>query len=258
MECWKQKNEMPSEQSDSGGGEQEAERELEGTVPSGQEANASGEEAFEAKEGAEDSVTDALDLSDGGKGTAELEEKLLAVTEELKKSTEAQRNLEGKVIQTLKENANFQIQVRQNMQNELEEARKKLGGTVFIPLLKELAELYVEWQDVLDDMEEGKARRKVSGIFEILRDILEENGCEFGTSDVDAKRSPKYSKLKDKVPTGEKGRHETIAKSHNPWIVKEPFVLYAEKVDVYVYDEKLDPALTSGDTEDEPQDELQD
>lgn len=184
-------------------------------------------------------VPDAPNTSDEGKETAELAEKLLAVTEELKRSTEAQRDLERKVIQTLKENANFQIQVRQNMQKELEEAKKKLSGDIFVPLLKDIAELYIEWQDVLNDLEPGVAKNKVTSIFDILRDILEENGCEFGSSDIDTKRRPKYSQLKNKVPTGEKERHETIAGSHNPWIVKEPFVLYPEKVDVYVYDEKL-------------------
>lgn len=105
------------------------------------------------------------------------------------------------------------------MQKDFEEAKKKLSGDIFIPLLKEIAELYIEWQDVLDDMEQGVAKRKVGGIFETLKEILEENGCEFGTSDIDTKRRPKYSKLKDKVLTGEKERHETVAQSHNPWIV---------------------------------------
>ena len=159
-----------------------------------------------------------------------------SVLVEIEENGVAYQNLEQKVIQTLRENSNFQIQVRQNMQKELEDAKKKLSGDIFIPLLKEIAELYVEWQDVLNDMEDGVAKRKVRGIFEVLEEMLEEYGCDFGTSEVDSKRKTKYSKLKNKIPTGCKEKHETIAKSYNPWIVKEPFVLYPEYVDVYAYD----------------------
>lgn len=163
------------------------------------------------------------------------------LAEEVTRLSTTQRDLELKVVQTLKENTNFQIQVRQNMQKDLEEAKKKLSGDIFIPLLKEIAEIYVEWQDVLEDMEDGSAKRKVAGIFELLLEILEEYGCEFGTSPCDTKRRPKYSKLRNKVLTSDKSRHETISHSHNPWIVKEPFVLYPEYVDVYVFDKSLMP-----------------
>lgn len=167
-----------------------------------------------------------------GSGCVELQ---LALNE----CIDAQRDLETKVVQTLKENANFQIQVRQNMQKELEEAKKKLSGDIFIPILKQIAELYIEWRDVLDEMEDGVTKRKVAGVFESLQEILEEYGCDFGCSTVDSKRKPKYSKLKEKVFTADKSKHETVAKSHNPWIVKEPFVLYPEYVDVYVFNSEL-------------------
>ncbi len=163
-------------------------------------------------------------------------EEVSSVLAKIEESGEAYQNLEQKVIQTLRENSNFQIQVRQNMQKELEDAKKKLSGDIFVPLLKEIAELYIEWQDVLNDLEDGVAKRKVQGIFEVLEEILEEYGCNFGTSQIDSKRKTKYSKLKNKIPTGYKEKHETIAKSYNPWIVKEPFVLYPEYVDVYAYD----------------------
>lgn len=174
-----------------------------------------------------------------------------SVLVEIEENGVAYQNLEQKVIQTLRENSNFQIQVRQNMQKELEDAKKKLSGDIFIPLLKEIAELYIEWQDVLNDLEDGVAKRKVKGIFEVLEEILEEYGCEFGTSEIDSKRKTKYSKLKNKVPTSDKGRHETIAKSYNPWIVKEPFVLYPEYVDVYAYAPSYETSSVNDTNEDE-------
>lgn len=245
-------------QSEADSGGQESETEIVGSDSSGEEeTNAPDSEVTECiedtPESETDPVQDAVDLPNesGEKKSegeiSELADKLQAMSDELKKCTEAQRDLEAKTVQTLRENANFQIQVRQNMQKELEEAKKKLSGDVFIPLLKEIAELYIEGRDVLDDMEEGVAKRKVEGIFDILKDILEENGCEFGTSENGTKRNPRYSKLKNKVSVREKERHETVAKSYNPWIVREPFVLYPEKVDICVYD----PALASGKPEED-------
>lgn len=183
-----------------------------------------------------ESTEEKTQQSEDPKEVDNYEAVLMQLAEKIDDSVLAQKDLELKIIQTLKENANFQIQVRQNMQKELELAKKKLSGDIFIPLLKGIATLYVEWQDVLNDLDDSVAKKKVLGIFETLQEMLEEYGCAFGTSDIDSKRRPKYSKLKNKVPTGCKEKHETVAKSHNPWIVKEPFVLYPEYVDVYVYD----------------------
>lgn len=197
--------------------------------------------AEESKQIIEDKEEETETKQDEGMSQTEVVklEILTSIDEKITGVVDVQKELELKIFQTLKENANFQIQVRQNMQKELEDAKKKLSGDIFIPLLKEVAELYVEWQDVLFDLEEGVTKRKVAGVFEVLQEILEEYGCEFGTSQINSKRRPKYSKLKNKVLTGIKEKHETVAKSHNSWIVKEPFVLYPEYVDVYVYDATL-------------------
>lgn len=217
----------------------ELESELEGKV----ESNTDSQELQEKNEqaGIETAPPNTNQDTEASTETTSIEGKqildeLSSVLVKIEENGAAYQNLEQKVIQTLRENSNFQIQVRQNMQKELEDAKKKLSGDIFIPLLKEIAELYVEWQDVLNDMEDGVAKRKVRGIFEVLEEMLEEYGCDFGTSEVDSKRKTKYSKLKNKIPTGCKEKHETIAKSYNPWIVKEPFVLYPEYVDVYAYD----------------------
>lgn len=217
--------------------------ELESELEENVESNIDSQELQEKKEQAEIEMASPNTNQDAEEPTEtvsidgkQILDEVSSVLAKIEGNGEAYQNLEQKVIQTLRENSNFQIQVRQNMQKELEDAKKKLSGDIFIPLLKEIAELYVEWQDVLNDMEDGVAKRKIQGIFEVLEEILEEYGCNFGTSEVDSKRKTKYSKLKNKIPTGCKEKHETIAKSYNPWIVKEPFVLYPEYVDVYAYD----------------------
>lgn len=151
-----------------------------------------------------------------------------------------QEDLDNKIIKVLKENNSFQIQVRQNMQKDLDEMKRRLNGEEFIPLLKTISELFIEWRDVLDELEEGVPKRKVAGVFDILKELLEEYDCRIGNSSVGSRRNPKYSKLKNKIPIGDKDKHEKIAACYNPWIVKEPFVLYPEFVDVYVYDSSLD------------------
>ena len=227
----------------------ELESELDGKVESNtdlqemQEKNKQAENETVPPNTNQDNETSTETISVEGK---QILDEVSLVFEKIEENGVSYQNLEQKVIQTLRENSNFQIQVRQNMQKELEDAKKKLSGDIFIPLLKEISELYVEWQDVLNDMEDGVAKRKVRGVFEVLEEILEEYGCDFGISETDSKRRTKYSKLKNKIPTGCKEKHETIAKSYNPWIVKEPFVLYPEYVDVYVYD----PSCATGEEDD--------
>lgn len=188
----------------------------------------------------EDDLPEKTDEQNGG---CENEQGSLQAFNELKDALNveilARKELENKVIQTLKENKVFQTQVRQGMQQEIEEARKKLKGEIFIPLLKEIAELYMENRDVVNDMESGIPQKKVRAVFEIMEEMLEEYGCEIGESEIGSKRKPKSSKIRKTIPTGIKDKQETVAKSYNPWIIKEPFVIYPEYVDVYVYDPNM-------------------
>ena len=63
---------------------------------------------------------------------------------------EAQERSERRLAQALRENADFQIQVRRGMQQELDALRKQQEGEQFTPLLRELASIYVEYGALLD------------------------------------------------------------------------------------------------------------
>ena len=115
--------------------------------------------------------------------------------------------------------------------------REQLRSEQFNPILRSIATIYVEYQSLLD--ENGlseQAGRNLDSLFEELRDILEENGAEIIRSEVGTVRQNKVCKVIKKIPTGDKAKHNTIAHSRKPGVVRDRTVLYHEYVDVYVYD----------------------
>lgn len=144
------------------------------------------------------------------------------------------------LTQTLRENATFQIQVRQGMQQDLDNAKEQLSGEQFNPLLKEIASVYVEYQSLLDDESiAGLSRKNLHALFEQLEDILSDYGAEVCRSDVGTVRQTRICKIIGKIPTSDKEKHNTIAASKKPGVVRGRTVLYPEFVDVYVYDSSL-------------------
>ena len=144
------------------------------------------------------------------------------------------------LTQTLRDNATFQIQVRQGMQQDLDNVREQLSGEQFNPLLKEIASVYVEYQPLLDDESiAGLSRKNLYALFEQLEDILSDYGAEVCRSEVGSVRQTRTCKIIGKIPTGDKEKHNTIAASKKPGVVRERAVLYPEFVDVYVYDSSL-------------------
>lgn len=144
------------------------------------------------------------------------------------------------LTQVLRENANFQVQVRQGMKHDLDSAREQLSGEQFNPLLKEIATVYVEYQSLLDDesMTE-RSRKNLHALFEQLEDVLSDYGAEVCRSDIGSVRQTRICKVIEKIATADKEKHNTIAASRKPGVVRDRTVLYPEFVDVYVYDSSL-------------------
>ena len=146
-----------------------------------------------------------------------------------------------KLMQSLRENAIFQSQVREGMQSDLNELKKQVSGEQFTPILKEIATTYVEFQSILDDETiSGPSKKNLRALFEQLEDILSDYGAEVFRSEIGSLRQTKTCKVIEKIPTGQQEKHNTIAKSRKPGVVRDRLVLYPEFVDVFVYD----PALT--------------
>ncbi len=153
---------------------------------------------------------------------------------------EKQERNDRQLAQVLRENANFQIQVRQGMQRDLDKMKEQLSGEQFNPLLKEIAAVYVEYQFLLADKSvPDQFRKNLLALFEQLEDVLSDYGAEVYRSETGSIRQPKICKIINKIPTGQQEYHNTIAVSRKPGVVRGRSVLHPEFVDVYVFDASL-------------------
>ena len=159
------------------------------------------------------------------------------ITATLEKILDLQNKNSRQLVQSLRENVNFQNQVRQGMQRELDNLKELQRGEQFTPILKSIAAVCVEYRKILaDEMLPKRTRRTLTLMFDELEDILAEYDAEVFSSAVGEQRRPLLTKIVNTVATGEKNLHNTIAKSRRPGVMRNGRPLYREFVDVYVYD----------------------
>ena len=145
--------------------------------------------------------------------------------------------------QVLRENINFQNQVRQGMYNDLEDLRKQQRGEQFTPILKSLAAICVEYRTLLaDETISQNTRRTLQLMFDEIEDILADYGAEIFNSKIGEPRRPLLTKIINTIATNDRVRHNTIAKSRRAGVVRNGRPLYREFVDVYVFDSTIEPA----------------
>lgn len=153
---------------------------------------------------------------------------------------EKQDRNDRQLSQTLRENANFQIQVRQGMQRDIDTFKEQQSGEQFNPILKEIALMYVEYQGLLeDDGISDLSRKNLKALFEQLEDLLVDYGSEISRSEVGTVRQTRSTKIIGKVPTGDQSKHNTVAVSRKPGVLRGSTVLYPEFVDVFIYDPSI-------------------
>lgn len=164
------------------------------------------------------------------------------IADSINELIDKQEKFSRQLTQVLRENINFQNQVRQGMQNELVELKEKQRGEQFTPLLKEIAAVCVEYRNLLtDESINENVKRTLQLMFDQLEDILADYDAELSTSQVGELRKPLLTKVINVIATDEESKHNTIAKSRRPGVVRNGHPLYREYVDVYVYD----PSLTT-------------
>lgn len=176
-----------------------------------------------------------------------LEPEKLSTRRELKKIStlikelvEQQDRNAKQLTQVLRENVNFQNQVRQGMYRELEMLKEQQRGEQFTPLLKEVAAVCVEYRRLLGEENlSDNVRRTLQLMFDQLEDILADYGAELSISNVGEPRRPLLTKIINTIATGDPTMHNTVAKSRRPGVVRSGYPLYREYVDVYVYDQSL-------------------
>ena len=153
---------------------------------------------------------------------------------------EKQEKNDRQLAQSLRDNANFQIQVRQGMQRDLDELKEQINGEQFNPILKEIASVFVEYQSLLDDETiSDRSRKNLQSLFEQLEDILNDYGAEVCRSEIGSVRQTRTCKIIEKISTGRQEKHNTMAASRKPGVIRDRSVLYPEFVDVFVYDASL-------------------
>ncbi|WKY49040.1 hypothetical protein Q5O24_06930 [Eubacteriaceae bacterium ES3] len=176
-------------------------------------------------------------LSDSG-----LAEKIAKLETLITAVSEKQDRNDRQLAQSLRENANFQIQVRQGMQKDIDALKEQQSGEQFNPIFKEIASMYVEYQGLLED--EGisdLSRKNLNALFEQMEDLLTDYDAEITRSEIGDIRQTKSTKIIGKVPTAAQDKHNTIAISRKPGVLRGRSVLYPEFVDVFVFDPTIAP-----------------
>ena len=176
----------------------------------------------------------------------------------IQKVLEKQESNDRQLVRYLRENANFQVQVRQQMQGDLDELREQQSGTLFNPMLKEIASMYADYQMLLEDESMSqKTRKNLLALFGQMEDLLLDYDAEVCASKVGEERPKHRCRIITQIPTGDKSKHNTIARSRKPGVMRGRLVLAHEFVDVYVYDPNLDQELNDQNADQTPIDEEQ-
>ena len=171
---------------------------------------------------------------------AELELPDLNTAEMIKQVFDEQQKISRRLMQVLRENINFQNQVRGGMQEELEIFREQQRGEQFTPILKAIAAVCVEYRSLLDDETiMGRSRRKLQLLFDELEDILADYDAEVFQSNRGEQRRALLTKIINTVATANPELHNKVAKSRRAGVIRNGRPLYREYVDVYVYDASL-------------------
>ena len=156
--------------------------------------------------------------------------------ETLEKILELQQKNSRQLVQALRENINFQSQVRQGMQRELDDLKELQRGEQFTPILKAIAAVCVEYRKLLaDETLSRRTRRTLELMFDELEEILSDYDAEVFTSSIGEQRRPLLTKIVSTFTTDDKNLHNTIARSRRPGVMRNGRPLYREFVDVYVY-----------------------
>lgn len=173
--------------------------------------------------------------------TAEEEQTDLSkLIEIINKILDQQDRNSRQLTQVLRENVNFQNQVRQGMYDELESMKEIQRGEQFTPILKSIAAVCVEYRTLLnDDSISKKGRRTLQLLFDELEDILAEYDAEIFHSRKGSQRKPLFTKIINTISTDNPDLHNTIAKSRRAGVIRNGRPLYREFVDVYVFDATL-------------------
>lgn len=137
---------------------------------------------------------------------------------------------EKKMDRTLRENASFQVQVRGQMQKELEEYQKQQRGEVLALLLTRLSEMYNNYLGLSNKEDAEKLRQY---ILDDLREILVEEGVKLTHTPVKDLPEMRSCRVLKTIPTDDPSLHGKVAASYSPSFSLSRMILVKETLDLF-------------------------
>jgi hypothetical protein len=126
------------------------------------------------------------------------------------------------------------------MQDELERYREIDKGRIFDGILGEVAKLYSDYESVIEDITEEKAKKRIRYLLEDIVQILEANGVFRQKSNHGDKRNTRHCQVIERIPTNNPALHDVVAQSRGTGFYVENRSLIKEPVDIYLYSETTD------------------
>lgn len=123
-----------------------------------------------------------------------------------------------------------------NMETELERYRKRDAGLAFDGIYKEIAQVYVDFEDLGDGVEDEKLARNIRYLLEEIEELLLSHGVEKMKSEEGEKRNLSFTQVVDRIMTNDPALEGIVAKSLSSGFYIEKRCLIKERVNVYRYE----------------------
>lgn len=123
-----------------------------------------------------------------------------------------------------------------NMETELERYRKRDAGLAFDGIYKEIAQVYVDFEDLGEGVEDKRLARNICYLLEEIEELLLSHGVEMMKSSEGDKRNLSLTQVVDRIPTVDPALDGIITESLSSGFYIEKRCLIKEKVNVYRYE----------------------
>jgi len=127
-----------------------------------------------------------------------------------------------------------------SMQEELERYHEIDRGRIFDGILTELAKLYSDNSQTVNDITDEKIKKRLRYMFLDMLQILESKGVSKQESKPGDKRNTRHCQVVERIQTDKPELHDTVVLSRSTGFYVENRSLVKEMVDIYLYSEKAD------------------
>ena len=122
------------------------------------------------------------------------------------------------------------------MQEELEYYRKIDKGRIYDDILGALARVYGNYETLVDEVADPKAKKSIKYMLMDIEDILLSYGMNKLRSEPGDRRNPRHCQVLNRISTDDPEKHDTVVKSYNSGFYIDNRTVIKEVVDIYVYE----------------------